>query len=165
MISDLLGHTVLSVYRSPPVDHLPWSCRWHLCIPQWKETTVYPILEKTLNVKFRANPKKKEALVTSGCSPRTIVTSSFQWSEITGAHRHQLESAWMTCGGHCDCISHLVASDSATRELQPARLLCPWDFPGKWVAMPCSRVSPDPGIEPVSPALQALSLLTEPLTF
>ena len=62
-------------------------------------------------------------------------------------------------------VSHLVASDSATRGLQPARLLCPWDFPGKWVAMPCSRVSPDPGIEPASPALQVLSLLTEPLTF
>ena len=49
---------------------------------------------------------------------------------------------------------------------QPARLLCPSDFPGKdilqWVAISSSRGSPDPEIEPespVSPALKANSLL------
>ena len=32
----------------------------------------------------------------------------------------------------------------------------------EWVASPFSRVSPDPGIEPETPALQADSLLSEP---
>ena len=32
----------------------------------------------------------------------------------------------------------------------------------EWVAIPFSRGSPDPGIEPVSPALQADSLPSEP---
>ena len=41
--------------------------------------------------------------------------------------------------------------------LQPARFLCPWNSPGK-------NTSPgdlNPGIEPVSPALQADSLPSE----
>ena len=46
------------------------------------------------------------------------------------------------------------------------RLLCPWDSPGKnteWVRMPSPPGDlPDTGIEPVSPALQADSLLAEP---
>ena len=39
--------------------------------------------------------------------------------------------------------------------LSPARLLCPWDSPGK-------KTGPDPGIRPGSPALQADSLPSEP---
>ena len=45
-------------------------------------------------------------------------------------------------------------------------LLCPWDSPGRnleWVAIPFSRDLPDPGIETVSPELQADSLPSEPL--
>ena len=44
--------------------------------------------------------------------------------------------------------------------LQPARLLCPWDSPGKnlgVVAMPSSRELPDPGIEPMFPRSLALA--------
>ena len=50
-------------------------------------------------------------------------------------------------------------------ELEPARLLCPWDFPGKileWVAISFSRDLPDPGTEPGSPALQVDALLSKP---
>ena len=44
--------------------------------------------------------------------------------------------------------------------LQPARLLSPWDFSIlSWVAISFSRDLPDSGIKPVSPALQADSLL------
>ena len=35
-----------------------------------------------------------------------------------------------------ECSSHLVVSDSATL-MQPARLLCPWDFPGKNIGVGC----------------------------
>ena len=42
--------------------------------------------------------------------------------------------------------------------LQPSRLLCPWDFPGKDTGAGCHFLLqgdlPDPGIEPGSPALQ-----------
>ena len=44
-----------------------------------------------------------------------------------------------------------------TPGLQPARLLCPWDSPGKNTGSGLPLLSsgdlPDPGIEPVSPAL------------
>ena len=36
--------------------------------------------------------------------------------------------------------------------LQPARLLCPWDFPG--LPFPSSGGVPNPGMEPTSPALE-----------
>ena len=49
--------------------------------------------------------------------------------------------------------------------LQPTRLLCPWDFPGKstgvGVPLPSPGDLPDPGIEPRSPALQADALPSE----
>ena len=41
--------------------------------------------------------------------------------------------------------------------MEPARLLCPWDFPGKNTAVGCHAFLPgdlsDPGIQPTSPAL------------
>ena len=47
----------------------------------------------------------------------------------------------------------------------PARLLCPWDSPGKNTGVGCHLLLPgnltDPGNEPGSPALQVDSLLTE----
>ena len=51
--------------------------------------------------------------------------------------------------------------------LYPTRLLCPWDSPGKNTGVPCPppKDLPNLGIEPippVSPALQAGSLPTEP---
>ena len=50
--------------------------------------------------------------------------------------------------------------------MQPTRLLCPWDSPGKntgvGLSCPFPGDLPDPGIEPMSPALQADSLLSEP---
>ena len=64
----------------------------------------------------------------------------------------------------CACI---VMSYSLQRYgLQPARLLCPWDFPGKNTGVGCCFLIqgdlPNPGVKPmspISPALQANSLL------
>ena len=55
-------------------------------------------------------------------------------------------------------------------ELYPARLLCPWNFPGKkthWSGLPFLPQGdlPDPGIKPmslVSPALAGRFFTTEP---
>ena len=63
------------------------------------------------------------------------------------------------------CVGFSVVSDSATPWTVAARLLCPWDSPGKntvWVAIPFSRDLPKPGSEPGSSALQADSLPSEP---
>ena len=51
--------------------------------------------------------------------------------------------------------------------IYPARLLCPWNSPGKNTGVGSGRVPspgdlPDPGIKPGSPALQADSLPSEP---
>ena len=57
-------------------------------------------------------------------------------------------------------IASVVSDSLRSRDyIQPMRLLCPWDSPGKnteWVTMPSPPGDlPDTGIEPVSPALQA----------
>ena len=63
------------------------------------------------------------------------------------------------------CKWVLVAQSCLTlwpHGLQPTRLLCPWDFPGKdtgvGLPFPSPGDLPNPGIEPGSPVLQADSL-------
>ena len=68
--------------------------------------------------------------------------------------------------GHTCVLSCSVTSDSLQlHRLEPARLLCPWEFSRQeyWSGLLCppSGDLPKPGIEPRSPALQADSLLTE----
>ena len=65
--------------------------------------------------------------------------------------------------------SHYVASDSFATSSTVARLLCLWDFPGKNTGV-CFHfllqgIFPTPGIEPLSPALQADSLFFYKLVF
>ena len=57
----------------------------------------------------------------------------------------------------CYCLSHSVVSDSLwSRGLQPASLLCPWDFPGKNTGVACHEllqgIIPIQGLNPESPA-------------
>ena len=64
-------------------------------------------------------------------------------------------------------LSHSVVSDSLQPYgLQPTRLLCPWRFSRQeyWSGLTCPLPGdlPNPGIEPMSPALQVDSLMTEP---
>ena len=63
-------------------------------------------------------------------------------------------------------VSHSVTYNSLRpHELEPARLLCPLNSPGKIlerVPFPSKGDLPYPGIEPRSPALQADSLPSEP---
>ena len=49
------------------------------------------------------------------------------------------ETPWGEFWGWCVCIlSHSVVSDSLwSHGLQPARLLCPWNFPGKNTEVSC----------------------------
>ena len=64
------------------------------------------------------------------------------------------------------CVSHSVVSDSLRpHELYPARLLCPWNSPGKNTGVDCHsllrRIFLTQGLEPWSPASQAESLPLE----
>ena len=60
-----------------------------------------------------------------------------------------------------ESVSHLVVSDSLWPQgLQPSRLLCPWDFPGKNIGVSCHFLLQ--GSELESPTLQEASLQSEP---
>ena len=74
------------------------------------------------------------------------------------------------CEQECVC-THVCACSAAQSCLAPcdpmelARLLCPWDSPGKNTQVGCHASSgdhPNPGIEARSPASQVDSLPSEP---
>ena len=86
-------------------------------------------------------------------------TSSFLiWEEPTCCEQLSL----------CVCaLSCSVASDSlGPTGVQPARLLCPWNFPWQeycsGLLFPSPGDLPDQGIEPVSPALAGGFFTSEP---
>ena len=60
------------------------------------------------------------------------------------------------------CARAQLLSSIRPHGLEPARLLCPWDSPGKDAGVGChflpQRTAPTLRLEPVSPALQADSL-------
>ena len=74
--------------------------------------------------------------------------------------------------GILELIVHAVTQSCLTlcgpMDYSPARLLCPWNFPGKYTgvgAFPTSGDLPNPGIEPkslASPALAGRFFTTEP---
>ena len=74
-------------------------------------------------------------------------------------------SAWLYYLPGCSVMSDCLR----VRGLEPARLLCPWNFPGKNSGVGCHflhhRDLPDPGIKPASlesPALAGRFFITEP---
>ena len=87
-------------------------------------------------------------------------------------------SCWVVSNSLRSVICHRVGHDRVTKctahwnnslqrvGLQPARLPCPWVFSRQeyWGGLPCPPPgdTPNPEIEPRSPAMQADSLLTEP---
>ena len=73
-----------------------------------------------------------------------------------------IQLTWMV---NIMCVSRSFVFDSLqSHRLQLARLLYPWDSPGKNTGLPFPSPEdlPNPGIKPWSPALQADSLLSEP---
>ena len=66
----------------------------------------------------------------------------------------------------CCLVTKLYPTPLQPHVLQPARLLCPWDSPGKNTGVGCHFPSPgdlpDPGIEPMSPVLTDGLFTTEP---
>ena len=82
----------------------------------------------------------------------------FMWLWVNGTYYSR--DKW----NQTESVSCSVMSDSLwPHGLQPARLLCLWDSPGKNTGVFLSAGDlPDPRIEPGSPPLQADSLPSEP---
>jgi len=65
---------------------------------------------------------------------------SGQW-ELQGWKGHSMKG-WLHTGEN-ESVSHSVVSDSLwPHELQPSRLLCPWDYPGKNTGVGCHFLLP-----------------------
>ena len=87
------------------------------------------------------------------CSQNTAKDSPFLF--YLGSITNQLCKRMSHCysGGHARMLSHSVVSDSLRpRGLQPARLLCPWDIPGKNAGVDCHSllqgIFPTQGMNP-----------------
>ena len=67
---------------------------------------------------------------------------------------------------YCCLVTSLCLTFFWPHGLQSARLLCPWDFPGKHTGVDCHAhlqgIFPDPGTKPQSPALADEFFTTEP---
>ena len=100
---------------------------------------------------------------TRGCQvAQTNLCVHIQWGRVD-------EKVQCNTQEHCTdaVVIYWVVSDSLRLHgREPTRLLCPWEFSGQehWSGLPCPSPGdlPDPGIEPMSPALQADSLSSEP---
>ena len=80
-----------------------------------------------------------------------INESGVQFKKIEDVHRNTDKECAM-----CSVVSNFLQP----HELEPARLLCPWDSPGKNTGVGCLFLPPgdppNPGIEPVSLVSPAL---------
>ena len=76
-------------------------------------------------------------------------------------HMHILTCVYPSDTFVCVLSHSVMASCLRPQGLQPARLLCPWNFPGQeyWSGLPFPTLGdlPDPGIEPASPVSPALA--------
>ena len=77
-------------------------------------------------------------LVQSDQSPTTCSPYPWQAHSSMMALFLNRPSIQIILGNQCVCVSHSVMSESLRPHgLQPARLLCPWDFPGKNTGVGC----------------------------
>ena len=69
-------------------------------------------------------------------------------------------------GVGCTPVCSAMSDSLHPHGLQPARFLCPWDFPGKNTGMGChcllQGIFPNPGIEPTSNTLAGRFFTTAP---
>ena len=84
-----------------------------------------------------------------------VAQSRTQLKRLSSSITSQLCNRMSHCysGGYACMFSHSVVSDSLRpRGLEPARLLCPWDFPGKNAGVDChsllQRIFPTQGVNP-----------------
>ena len=90
------------------------------------------------------------------------VPQNFLRCHVLGHSPHCARARARVCVCVCVCVSHLVMSDSATPWTVVHQVPLPMEFSRQeyWSGLPCPSPGdfPDPGIDPVSPALQVYSL-------
>ena len=104
-------------------------------------TTIRVFLNSSVGKESACNAEDPSSVPGLGRSPGEGIGSllQFSWGSLVA----------QSCPTLCDPMDYTVHG------ILQARIL-------KWVAFPCSRYLPTPGIEPRSPAWQADSLLAEP---
>ena len=141
------GLTILSTQTEKDKYHvISLICRIYL--KKWYKWTY-------LQNKNRLTEIENKIMVTKGQAWRRWINQEFGINIFT-----LLYSSIVVCWSAV--LSHSVRSDSLQPHRQPplseilqVRIL-------EWVAIPSSRDLPNPGIKHMSPALQAVSLLSEP---
>ena len=76
-----------------------------------------------------SSPAAKETQLSGLCRHSSSLT--YYWLTISE------ERALTVCCELCCCVCSVVSDSLQPRGLQPARLLCPWDFPGKNIGVGC----------------------------
>ena len=102
------------------------------------------------------------AVLTVDCAPHSVSRDVSNYRNNKNLFPLPLSSSIIISS-----ISHSVLSDSLqSHGLQPTRLLCPWDSPGKNTGMGCNSllqgIFPSRGLNPGLFAVQADSLPSEP---
>ena len=131
-----------------------------------RNSACFPLLTLSPRV---ALDQKKTFQLPSSTVPQTTHTAG---SHLKGSTSHHYSDAddLIVAIKQLSLVAQSYPTLCNSFDLQPAQLLCPWDFSGKNTGVGCHFPPPgdlpDPGIKPaafVPPALQADSLPTEPL--
>ena len=89
-----------------------------------------------------------------------------EWKAIHVEKKRKLAALRNTMCLTCVLVASVVSNSFPPCELQPARLLCPWDSPGKNTGVGCHSllqgIFPAQGLNPGSPELHADSLASDP---
>ena len=89
-----------------------------------------------------------------------------EWKAIHVEKKRRLAALRNAMCLSCVLVASVVSNSFPPCELQPARLLCPWDSPGKNTGVGCHSllqgIFPTQGLNPGSPELQADSSASEP---
>ena len=144
------------------LDDLKWQC------PLWQTFSV-----KNNRFKRHSRKERRQKL-------RYLIEAFFDWYTLTPERRKKIllllkpETCFissLTLPPRSIIFVHMLIVHKEScptfqpHGLLPARLLCPWNSPGKKTSgLPCLPPGdlPDPGIEPRSSAVWADSLLSEP---
>ena len=103
-----------------------------------------------------SSPQLPESLSPGDSCSSSVETQGSGEQNLDQLHQIVLEAYCSDC-----CCYYLIAKSHPPllqpHGLQPARLLCPWNFPGKNPGVGCHFLLqgdlPDPWIRPMSPAL------------
>ena len=125
---------------------------WDLCVARCLQVILYCalyLLEGRYQVKCSCTIKNIEMKISADSSGIKQERTGDLPPSYVGTHCHEPQACVLTSMLSCSVVSDSLWSHG----LQPARLLCPWDSPGKileWIAKPSSWGSSQPREDQVS---------------